>query len=69
MIVGYDPKSRQAKCFGDDPCEGRQWCYGRRFRLLYEIDGRRSFKPGVELQLRTYGRLITTGHNGPRGKA
>lgn len=68
MIVGFDPKTAQVRCFGDDTSEGRQWCYEHRWRTLYEVDGRRSFKDRVLPNVLADGRLLTSGKNRPRRK-
>lgn len=70
MIAGLDSKSpHEVRVWGaDEIAEARAWCYLRRSRAIYEVDGRRivSARPAVARALvLAHGRLITTGRQAP----
>lgn len=70
MIVGIcNRELGLVRVFGDDEADqARAWCYTRKTRVLYEVNGRRVLgcSPAVARQrVRQFGRLLTTGYNGP----
>jgi len=71
MIVGLDDREpRDVRLWGDDEsAAAREWCYLRRTRSIYEINGRRvvGAVPSVARQrVLERGRLLCTGRHAPK---